>query len=108
MMQGHEPRAGVIPLRVLMSMSGESDYPESLAAFSGGATGQKRSTAPEGFTGDVDALISPRLLSQSVLVDLSLPDKVLRQDFDQFLKRRRAEFAAIGGEQPHARSLRVS
>ena len=62
--------------------------------------------APEGFTGPVDHLFKPRYLSVFARVNLALPDEVLLQDMQDFLRRVRGEFRAIGGPQPYAQALR--
>ena len=48
-----------------------------------------------------------QMVNRFVRVDLSLPDDVLRADFDEFLAAERRSLAQIGGEQPYREAARL-
>jgi hypothetical protein len=105
---GDDLRPGVHSLRVDELYFFEKRFPEAVREFGHQFVPGKPvhpNLVPDGFTGPVDHVFDKRMTNVFVRVDLSRPDKVLRQHFIEFIATKRREFRAIGGVQPYRQAL---
>ena len=111
-LRGREPQPGVYSLSVSALYVFERKFPEEVREFVRSAPYSAKHgwpAGPEVFGRAVDDVHGPdpakQMMGRFARIDLSLPDKVLRADFDQYVAEQRAALAAIPGVHPYREAL---
>lgn len=110
-LRGQVPEPSVYPMSVSAFYWFEHRFPEEVREFAKDLRFPvpPSANAPEAFHRPVDDVHGPdpskQMLARFARIDLSRPDKELREDFDRYLAQQRKKLAEIPGDHPYREAL---